>query len=127
MKEYKCPYCKRYFKPKRLNQLYCENKHGWTHRNILKTSTNKQSTKLQLGLLKNLKKLNSFSFSSCQFVDREILSSMDLDLDCLVTIKNPKNSACSDQVPRWFEVHGYVINMHATGHCTLYSPSFFKI
>ena len=125
--ENKCPYCRKYFKSKRQNQLYCEARHGWTHRNVLKTSTNAEEVKLQLGLLHNLKKLCKFSFSSCVFVDKERFASSQLETDYLKPIKRPENKSGTDSLSKWFEVHGYIINLHATGGCTLCEPSFFRI
>ncbi len=124
---YKCPYCAKYFNPKRLNQIYCETKHGWMHRNLLKTSTNKDDVKSQLGLLSTLKNLNKFSFSSCKFVDKEILDKLITEKSCLKPIKSPETEPSAERNGKWFEVYGYAIELFDNGHCILYKPTFFKV
>lgn len=121
---YKCPTCDKYFSPQRHNNIYCCTQHGSAYRNQIKNCINREEVARQKGILYNLKILNKLYIKDFVCLDKENFYNLKIDLRSYKLISSPKNN--SNDSSKWFEIHGYVINL-VNNNYLVYEPNFFKV
>ena len=118
---YQCPFCNEYFKPMRLNQLFCCKKHSWSFRNRLKSTLDLSRKSFLLASLENLKILTRLQVSQEGVnTNKEELIYHGFDLEGMkdesFIEKGNKNGF------KWFTVFGFPILWMDDEDIVIYQP-----